>query len=230
MKIAVIGASGATGRKVVERALELGHEVVAVARRPEVITPAERLGARYGDVFDESSMIRAVADTDAVISCIGPTRQFPPGTFMSKRIPSTIAANFSPGTIMSEGTRNILAACERTGVKRFVMQSGIGLSDGKELSAGNRCALGMNRCILSKAIQDKAIAEHAVQQSNLEWVIVRPTGLSDASATLNYTAGPAARIALSRMLSFADCADGLVRAATSEPAWIGKIVNVGHSI
>lgn len=84
MKIAVIGATGATGRKVMERALELGHEVVAVARRPEVITPAERLSTRQGDVFDASSMAKAIAGTDVVISCIGPTKNFSPGTFMSQ--------------------------------------------------------------------------------------------------------------------------------------------------
>jgi hypothetical protein len=42
MKIAIIRATGGTGRKVMERALELGHKVVAVARRPEVIPLAER--------------------------------------------------------------------------------------------------------------------------------------------------------------------------------------------
>ncbi|WP_379141416.1 NAD(P)H-binding protein [Paenibacillus sp. sgz500992] len=117
---------------------------------------------------------------------------------------------------------------ESAGVKRLVMQSGIGLSDGKELSAGNRWAIGMNRRIFSKAIKDKGIAEHAVQRSDLDWVIVRPAGLNDAAATLNYTAGPSARIAPFRPLSFADCADCLVRAATSEPAWVRKIVNVGQ--
>ncbi|MFE6076390.1 hypothetical protein ACFVQB_18110 [Paenibacillus sp. NPDC057886] len=44
---------------------------------------------------------------------------------MSKGIPNMLAANFSPGTVMSEGTPNILAACQRAGVKRLVMQSGI---------------------------------------------------------------------------------------------------------
>lgn len=228
MKIAIIGATGGTGRKVMERALELGHEVVAVARRPEVINPAERLITRQGDVFDASSMAKAIAGTDVVISCIGPTSNFSLGTAMSKGILNVLAANFSPGTVMSEGIQNILAACQRTGVKRLVMQSGIGLSDGKELSAGNRCAIGINRRIFSKAIKDKAIAEHAVQRSDLDWVIVRPAGLNNAAATLKYTAGPSARIAPFRPLSFIDCADCLVRAATSEPAWVRKIVNVGR--
>ncbi|OZB92356.1 NAD(P)-dependent oxidoreductase [Paenibacillus sp. XY044] len=228
MKIAVIGATGATGRKVMERALELGHEVVAVARRPEVITPAERLSTRQGYVFDASSMANAIAGTDVVISCIGPTKNFPPGTFMSKGIPNMLAANFSPGTVMSEGTPNILAACQRAGVKRLVMQSGIGLSDGKELSAVNRWAMRIHQSIFSKAIKDKAIAERAVQRSDLDWVIVRPAGLRDVAATLKYTAGPSARIAPFRSLPFIDCADCLVRAATSEPTWVRKIVNVGR--
>lgn len=228
MKIAVIGATGGTGRKVMERALELGHEVAAVARRPEVITPAERLSTRQGDVFDASSIAKAIAGTDVVISCIGPSSNLSSGSAMSKGILNMLAANFSPGTVMSEGITNILAACQRAGVRRMVMQSGIGLSDGKELSAGSRWALGIHHRIFSKAIKDKAIAEHAVQRSDLDWVIVRPVGLNDAASTLNYTAGPSARIAPFRPLAFADCADCLVRAATSEPAWIRKIINVGR--
>ncbi|MFB5761252.1 NAD(P)-dependent oxidoreductase [Paenibacillus medicaginis] len=228
MKIAIIGATGTTGRKVMERALELGHEVVAVARRPEVITPAERLITRQGDVFDAPGMVKAIAGTDAVISCIGPTSNFSPGTAMAKGILNAVVANFSPGTVMSEGIPNILAACQHVGVKRFVMQSGIGLSDGKEFTTGNRLAIGIHRRIFSKAVKDKTIAEHAVERSDLDWVIVRPPGMNYGAATLNYTAGPLARIAPFRTLPFEDCADCLVRAATSEPTWIRKIVNVGR--
>jgi putative NADH-flavin reductase len=193
-----------------ERALELGHEVIAVARRPEVITPMARLKVRQGDVLDAPSIAKSIADTDAVISCIGPT------------------TNFMPGTVMSEGISNILAACQHAGVRRLVMQSGIGLSDGKELSAVNRWAIRILRRIFSKAIEDKAIAERAVQRSDLDWVIVRPAVLRDVAATLKYTADPSARIAPFLPLPFSDCADCLVRAATSEPTWVRKIVNVGR--
>ncbi|MEK4059826.1 MULTISPECIES: NAD(P)H-binding protein [Paenibacillus] len=64
-----------------ERALELGHEVVAVARRPEVITPAERLSTRQGDVFEASSMAKAIAGTDVVtVALVQPvtSRRVPP--------------------------------------------------------------------------------------------------------------------------------------------------------
>lgn len=233
MKIAIIGATGGTGRKVMERALELGHEVVAVARRPEVIPPAERLIIRQGDVFDEPGMAKAIADTDAVISCIGSPSNFSPGTAKKGLLnimaaKSVMAANFSPGTVMSEGIPNILAACQWTGIKRLVMQSGINLSNGKELSVVNRWAVSMMRRIYWKAIEDKAIAEHAVIQSELDWVIVRASVLKYADGTLKYTTGPSARIAPLRPLPFIDCADCLVRAATREQAWVRKIVNIGR--
>lgn len=233
MKIAIIGATGGTGRKVMERALELGHEVIAVARRPEVISPAERFITRQGDVFDESSLVKAIDGADAVISCIGPSSNFSPGAekkgLLNVRTAiNVMAANFSPGTVMSQGMPNIVTACQRAGVKRLVMQSGINLSNGKELSAINRLAVGIMRRIFRKAIEDKAIAEHAVMGSDLEWVIVRASVLKHADGTFKYTAGPSARIAPLGTLPFADCADCLVRAATSEPAWIRKIVNVGR--
>ncbi|MEC0243614.1 SDR family oxidoreductase [Paenibacillus dokdonensis] len=164
-----------------------------MACRPEVISPAERLSTRQGDVFDASSMVKAIAGTEAVISCIGPPSNLSPDTakkgllnnFMAAK--NVMATNFSPGTVMSEGIPNILAACQRAGDKRLVMQSGINLSDGKELSAVNRWAVGLMRRIYWKAI-DKAIAEHAVIRSDLDWVIVRASVLKYADGTLKYTA------------------------------------------
>jgi putative NADH-flavin reductase len=228
MKIAVIGATGATGTKVVERALELGHEVIAVARRPELISAAARLTSRKGDVMDIDSVAKAIAGAEAVITCIGPTSTFAQGAGNSKGVLNAVAANLSPGSVMSLGIPNVLAACQRAGVKRLVMQSGIGLSDGKELSFSNRLTLSVHRRIFTKAVKDKAIAESEVQRSNLEWVIVRPPGMKEGPATRTYTAGPWARIAAFQQISFADCADSLVRAAASEPTWVRKIVNVGR--
>lgn len=84
------------------------------------------------------------------------------------------------------------------------------------------------RSIFRKAIQDKSMAEQALIQSELDWVIVRASVLQYAEGTLHYTAGPLARINPLAALPFEDCADCLVRAATSEPEWTRKIVNVGR--
>jgi len=209
MKIAVVGATGATGRSVVTRALAQGHFVTAVARHPERLSSAERLTIVRGDVLSPDGLTGAFDGMDVVISCIGPKK------------------NISPGTLMSVGVAGILAECNRAKVRRFVMQSGIGLSDGHELSAFNRFVIRASGRVFAAAVSDKAAAERMTQQSDMEWIIVRPVVLADKPAKGRYTAGPFAPVAALSPLSFADCADCLCRAAIDEPTWVGKIVNVG---
>jgi hypothetical protein len=80
MRITVFGATGATGRKVVELGIAQGHEVVAVARRTQGTAPAQRVLLRQGDVLNAASVDAAVAASDVAISCIGPAKNLSPGT------------------------------------------------------------------------------------------------------------------------------------------------------
>ncbi|MBS2023975.1 MAG: NAD(P)H-binding protein [Deltaproteobacteria bacterium] len=209
MRILVFGATGGTGRNVVERALAAGHDVVAVARKPESIAAKERLTVLKGDVLDAASLPPAFEGVDAVVSCIGP------------------ASNSNPGTLLSEGTKNMLLACAKSGVKRFVFESGMICSDGSELSFFGGFAVSVFRRIFPKLYADKIIAESSVTASSRDWVIVRPPALAHKPFTGKYTAGPRAKIFPGNALSHADCADCLLRAAT-EPAWVKQIVNVGR--
>src|ERR1700678_3590972 len=147
MKIAVVGATGATGRRVVKHALAQGHLVTAVARHPERLSFADRLSFVPGDVLSPGGLTGAFDDVEAVISCIGPEK------------------NLSPGTLMSVGVASILAECKRANVRRFVLQSGIGLSDGPELSCPNRLVIRASGLIFTAAVTDKAAAERMTQQT-----------------------------------------------------------------
>ncbi len=208
MKIVVFGATGATGRQVVEQALAAGHEVVAVARRASRVTARAGLVVLAGDVLDAESMRDSCAGANAVVSCLGPS------------------SNLRPGTVMSVGTANMLAAAESAGVRRFVFQSGIGLSDGTELSLGFRILLAaLWRPVFGAALADKAEGERLVRASSIDWVIVRPVGLRDAPAVGHYLAAPRAPVTLSA-LAYADCAACLLR-AVAEPTWTRETVNVG---
>jgi NAD(P)H-binding len=111
IKIAVIGATGATGRRAVKHALTQGHSVTAVARRPERLSSAGRLSFVRGDVLSAGGLTGALDGVEAVISCIGPEK------------------NLSPGTLMSVDVASILTECKRASVRRFILQSGIGLSE-----------------------------------------------------------------------------------------------------
>lgn len=211
MRIVVFGATGSTGRHVVDQSLVAGHHVTAVVRRPDQVGPRPRLVVRAGDVLDAASLHESCSGADAVVSCIGPD------------------SNIRPGTVMSAGTAHMVAAAEAAGARRFVFQSGIGLSDGGELSRANRWLLrALWRPLFAAAIHDKAEGERVLRASSLEWVIVRPVVLRDAPAAGHYLAGPRAPVAPLASLSFADCAACLLR-ALSEPAWTRQVVNLGRS-
>ncbi len=210
MRIVVFGATGATGRQVVDQSLLAGHEVIAVARRPDQVAPRPRLLARAGDVLDAASLRESCRGGDVVVSCVGPR------------------SNLRPGTVMSAGTTHMVAAAEAAGVRRFVFQSGIGLSDGAELSRANRWLLRIWHPLFAAALQDKAEGERVLRASALEWVIVRPVVLRDAPAAGHYLAAPRAPVAPLVPLSIADCAACLLH-ALSEPAWTRQTVNLGRS-
>jgi uncharacterized protein YbjT (DUF2867 family) len=73
LRIAVLGATGATGALVVRQALERGHTVVAVARDPSAVDAPEhqRLVRAAGDVLDPKGLEAAIAGSDVVISALG---------------------------------------------------------------------------------------------------------------------------------------------------------------
>jgi uncharacterized protein len=76
VNIAVLGSTGQTGRLVIERALERGHDVLALARRPEQLeVPASgNLRAVRADVTDPGSVAAAVEGADVVVSGLGITK------------------------------------------------------------------------------------------------------------------------------------------------------------
>ncbi len=76
MKLFVIGATGRTGREIVEQALERGHQVTAFVRSPETIT------LRNERLMDENELFDAMQNHDAVISALGPRKVFKPSSLL----------------------------------------------------------------------------------------------------------------------------------------------------
>jgi uncharacterized protein YbjT (DUF2867 family) len=200
MKIAVFGATGGTGKRVVEQALASGHEVIAVARRPEAITARhDKLRVSMGDVVDGASVAAAIEGAEAVISTFGPPD------------------NGAPGKLMSTGVANIVAACEQKDVRRFVFESGLMCSDGAGLSFASRVGVRLFGWWYSALRDDKRIAERSIAESKIpHWVIVRPPSLSDAPGTGKYVQGVGAPVDATRPMPHADVAAFLIRAATED--------------
>ncbi len=107
MKIALFGATGTIGQRILREALSRGHAVTAITRDPSRV--AERnpnLTVVAGDILDPRSVAEAVAGHDAVVSSYAP----PQG---------------SEQTIV-DATRSLVAGLEQAGVKRLVMVGGAG--------------------------------------------------------------------------------------------------------
>ncbi|HTU11550.1 MAG TPA: NAD(P)-dependent oxidoreductase [Allosphingosinicella sp.] len=70
MKVAVLGASGKVGAAVTAELASRGHEVVAIARKPEAITPSHGVTAVAGDAANPDELAGLIAGADAVISAL----------------------------------------------------------------------------------------------------------------------------------------------------------------
>ncbi len=70
VKVTVLGASGRAGSEITAELARRGHQVVAVARKPETVAVAPGVTAVQGDAFDSEALAKLIAGSDAVISAL----------------------------------------------------------------------------------------------------------------------------------------------------------------
>ena len=125
MKIIVIGATGGSGRATVEQLLAQGHEVTAFSRHADRIGIAsDRLHLVNGDAMDLADVEAAVRGHDAVIVTLGITEN-------PIRV-RLLGPARTPIDVRSTGTRNVIAAMQKLGVSRLVVQTTYGVGDTRD--------------------------------------------------------------------------------------------------
>ncbi len=196
MRLVVFGSTGGTGRELLERALEQDHEVVAYARDPTKLNHLKhaRLEVIRGDVLDSVGVESAVVGQQAVLCTIG--------------------AGAKRTTLREEGTRNIVEAMVRAGVKRLICQSSLGVGDSRaNLSFFTKHIIVS--IFLRHAFADHERQEAVVKQSSLDWTIVRPPHLTVGPRTGTYRHGfPVTDKHISAKISRADVADFILKQLT----------------
>lgn len=194
MRIAIFGATGTLGRHVVERALEQGHEVTVLTRdASRVGRQHERLHVIEGDVLDPTAVERAVTGQEAVLISLGNGRK---------------------GVVRAEGTRSVIEAMQRTGVKRLICQSTLGVGDSRP-NLNFLWKYVMFGMLLRPAYADHVQQEEYVRASDLDWTIVRPSAFTDGPATGTYRRGFAADASgLALKISRADIAGFMLEQLT----------------
>jgi putative NADH-flavin reductase len=170
MKIAVFGGTGGTGQEIVAQSLAKGYHVSVLVRDPGRLSDqfAAQLYVTVGDVLDFEKVEKTVWEVDAVVVSLG-TRPD------------------SPENIVSEGTKNIIQAMQEQGVKRLVVVTSLGVGDSK-----NQVPFAFKmimKTALRKVMADKERQENLVRESDLDWVIVRPGGLTDGPRKGEYAFG-----------------------------------------
>ena len=173
MRIAVFGANGLTGRLLTEQALAAGHETAAVTRRPAGFPITHgRLSLVEADVHDAQAVNRAVEGADVVLSTLG--------------VPYTR----KPVNIYSDGIRNVATAMSRHGVKRLVVVSSSATEPHHHADGGflmNRVLQPLITATIGKTTySDMRRMEELVRGRDLDWTIMRPSGLFDAPGVTRY--------------------------------------------
>lgn len=208
MNIIVFGASGATGRLLVQAALAAGHRVTAFVRDPERFTQAHsNLRLVTGDAMDASSVAAAVAGHDAVICALGtmPERR----EDRARRQPDV--------PVCSVGTSNILAAMDAAGCRRLLVESSASVGDSYAsaiLGAGF-----IIRMALKQVMADKELQEAATMASSCDWTIFRPVRLTNAPAKGGLKSGVGLRWSIASRATRADVANFMVAAVSDRTTY-----------
>jgi putative NADH-flavin reductase len=196
VRIAVVGATGRTGRRVVQQALAGGNEVVALARRPDEVTGSaedDRLEVVRADVLDPDSLDRALTGVDAVVSTLGRS------------------SSRTRTTLFSQGAANLLHAMDAHGVHRLVVVSALPVDPPGNLPLLQRAlVLPLLRRFYGGTYDDLRRMEAVLARSDVAWTALRPPRLVDRPPTGSYRLRVGAAPAGAGSISFADLATALL--------------------
>jgi putative NADH-flavin reductase len=198
MKLTIFGATSATGKHLVDQALQAGHEVTAFVRDETKLTiKHERLKALRGDALDPVQVEHALQESEAVLSTLGPKGK--------------------PAVMAAESTRNIVSAMEKHGVRRLVLVSVAGVPVPQD-KRGFNLADTFLKLFLKDMFIDRENQLAVLNSSAVDWVAVRVPRLTDDPATGSVRAffgNPSPSMKVSR----ADVADFMLKQLT-ETTWL----------
>ena len=194
MKILIVGASGATGRLLVEQLLNRDQEVKIVVRSDENLSESvkkhknlEIIRASLLDLSD-SELEQQVKDIDAIASCLGHNITFK-GLFGH------------PRKLVTDATRRLCEAVKANNpnkIVKFVLMNTTGNRNrdiNEPISFAEKVVIGLIRLLLPPQSDNEKAADYLrikIGQSDdsIEWSAVRPDGLIDENEVTEYKVYP----------------------------------------
>jgi putative NADH-flavin reductase len=157
--ILLLGATGKTGKEVLNYALSKGYHVTALVRDPgKAEVNSGRITLVKGTPVNASE-VRAIQGYEAIISTLG-------------------HSDLDPSPLMTDSIKNMVIAMKEKGVRRIVVQTGAGAGD-----SFSKMPLSVQTLIrdtgLKAAYEDHNGQEQVLMDSGLDWTVVRPVTLND---------------------------------------------------
>ncbi|HKO79521.1 MAG TPA: SDR family oxidoreductase [Chitinophagaceae bacterium] len=205
-KIIVFGATGGTGKFVVEQALQAGYQVTMLVRDPDAVTILHpNLEKIKGDVFQPLTFENALKEKDIVVSCLG-TR---------KRVPSTV---------YSEGINNITKAMKKAGLNRIIcISAGAVIVPPKSSFLLKFITAHILQRLFKHIYADMLLMEKKLSESNLNWTIIRAPWLRNTRYTGKYRSIINEHLQDPSKISRADLADYIVKHLTDKNTFQARI-------
>lgn len=194
MVVLVVGASGATGRLLVQHLLSRGQTVKVIVRSPdrlpEEIKNHDRLSVIHASVLDlgDVELAQHVKGCDAVASCLGHNLSWK-GIYGQ------------PRRLVVDAPRRLcdaIKANKAEGSTKFVLMNTAGNSNrglNESISFGERAVIGIIRLLLPPHVDNERAADYlgvriSQDDKSIEWVVVRPDTLIDEEKVTEYEVHP----------------------------------------
>jgi len=207
--LTVFGATGRTGRKVIEQALTRGYRVRVLCRTPGAFVVSHPdLEILAGSLADPQAVERSLTGSHAVVIVFGPRPPY-------------------QEIFCADATSTILNAMRQCGVRRVVCVTGAMIGEGVRRSwAFERLTRYFRRRAPALAA-DRAEQEQLVKTSGLDWTLVKPPRLAESAGVGRYSAGPQVRVGLLSRISREDLARFILDELNSAEN-LGQAVVVRH--
>jgi len=190
MTTLVAGASGATGRLLVEQLLIRGEKVKIIVRSIEsllkTIRQHQNISIILASILDlnDAEMVEAVKGCDTVVSCLGHTINFK-GMYCF------------PRQLVSDSVQRLCNAIKENNPEapvKFILMNSSGVSNldvSEKISFKQKCVMTLLRCLVPPHVDNEKAADYLrteIGQNNnmIEWTAVRPDGLINEATVSEY--------------------------------------------
>ncbi len=206
MRIAIFGASGATGLLLTERCLAAGYQVTALLRTPAKFPYRDRVTVVEGSAFDPTAIRQTLEGADVVLSALG-------------------ARSLRKEDVLERAVPLIVAAMEQAGVRRIIALGSAGAED-KSLDKQPAWRRWIVQKIVYNTFLKWPVASQraqlaALSASGLDWTMAMPPMLQNKPARGSYRIDGEALPRNGSNISRSDVADFMMQ-QIGNPQWVGK--------